>query len=75
MKAKDLDKRFDEGNDISKHLDLARAKRTNEEPRRVNVDFPAWMIYSLDKEADRLGVTRQSIIKVWISERLSSRHA
>jgi hypothetical protein len=75
MKAKDLDKRFDEGNDISKHLDLARAKRTNEEPRRVNVDFPAWMIHSLDKEADRLGVTRQSIIKVWISERLSSRHA
>lgn len=74
MKAKDLDKRFDEGNDISKHLDLARAKRTNEEPRRVNVDFPAWMIHSLDKEADRLGVTRQSIIKVWISERLSSRH-
>ncbi|UPT73876.1 MAG: CopG family transcriptional regulator [Elusimicrobiota bacterium] len=75
MKAKDLDKRFDEGNDISKHLDLARAKRTNEEPRRVNVDFPAWMIHSLDKEADRLGVTRQSIIKVWISERLSNRHA
>jgi hypothetical protein len=75
MKAKDLDKRFDAGNDISKHLDLAHAKRTNEEPRRVNVDFPAWMIHSLDKEADRLGVTRQSIIKVWISERLSSRHA
>lgn len=75
MKAKDLDKRFDEGNDISKHLDLARAKRTNEEPRRVNVDFPAWMIHSLDKEADRLGVTRQSIIKVWISERLGHRHA
>ncbi|MDE2142792.1 MAG: CopG family transcriptional regulator [Elusimicrobia bacterium] len=74
MKAKDLDKRFDEGNDISKHLDLARAKRTNEEPRRVNVDFPAWMIHSLDKEADRLGVTRQSIIKVWISERLAHRH-
>lgn len=75
MKAKDLDKRFDDGNDISKHLDLARAKRTNEEPRRVNVDFPAWMIHSLDKEADRLGVTRQSIIKVWISERLGHRHA
>lgn len=75
MKAKDLDKRFDDGNDISKHLDLARAKRTNEEPRRVNVDFPAWMIHSLDKEADRLGVTRQSIIKVWISERLAHRHA
>jgi hypothetical protein len=75
MKAKEIDKKFDAGGDISKYLDLARAKRTNKEPRRVNVDFPAWMIHSLDKEADRLGVTRQSIIKVWISERLGSRHA
>ena len=75
MKAKDLDKLFDSGGNISKYLDLARAKRTNEEPKRVNVDFPAWMIHSLDKEADRLGVTRQSIIKVWISERLGSRPA
>ena len=70
MKAKELDKRFDVGEDISKVLDLSRAKRTNQEPRRVNVDFPSWMIHSLDKEAHRLGVTRQSIIKVWISERL-----
>ena len=75
MKAKDLDKLFDSGSDISKYLDLSRAKRTNEEPRRVNVDFPAWMIHSLDKEAGRLGVTRQSIIKVWISERLGGRRA
>ncbi|TPW21203.1 MAG: hypothetical protein FD126_927 [Elusimicrobia bacterium] len=70
MKAKDLDKKFDAGEDISKYLDLSRAKRVNEAPKRVNVDFPAWMIHSLDKEASRLGVTRQSIIKVWISERL-----
>ena len=75
MKAKALDKLFDAGGDISKFLDLARAKRTNQTPRRVNVDFPAWMIHSLDKEAGRLGVTRQSIIKVWISERLSRRPA
>ncbi len=73
MKAKDLDKRFDEGKDISEFLDISRAKRINEAPRRVNVDFPAWMIHSLDKEASRLGVTRQSIIKVWISERLGHR--
>ncbi len=72
MKAKELDKRFDAGGDISKFLNISRAKRTNEDPRRVNVDFPAWMIHSLDKEASRLGVTRQSIIKVWISERLQS---
>ena len=72
MKAKELDKLFDAGGDISKYLDLARAKRVNEAPKRVNVDFPAWMIHSLDKEASRLGVTRQSIIKVWISERLGN---
>lgn len=75
MKAKELDKRFDAGRDISGFLDLARAKRSNQQPRRVNVDFPSWMIHSLDKEADRLGVTRQSIIKVWISERLRSKSA
>jgi biotin operon repressor len=75
MKAKELDKKFDAGEDISKVLDLSRAKRTNQEPRRVNVDFPSWMIHSLDKEADRLGVTRQSIIKVWISERLKEKTA
>ena len=75
MKAKELEKRFDAGEDISSHLDLARARRTNQEPRRVNVDFSTWMIHSLDKEADRLGVTRQSIIKVWISERLREKTA
>ena len=75
MKAKEFDKKFDNGEDISKHLDLNRAKRTNQEAKRVNVDFPSWMIHSLDKEADRLGVTRQSIIKVWISERLKEKTA
>ena len=75
MKAKELDKTFDEGEDICKHLDLNRAKRTNQEAKRVNVDFPSWMIHSLDKEASRLGVTRQSIIKVWISERLKEKTA
>jgi hypothetical protein len=70
MKARALDKLFDAGADVSGFLDLANARRTNQTPRRVNVDFPAWMIHSLDKEAGRLGVTRQSIIKVWISERL-----
>jgi hypothetical protein len=75
MKAKEFDKKFDQGEDISKYLDLQRAKRTNQEAKRVNVDFPSWMIHSLDKEADRLGVTRQSIIKVWISERLKEKIA
>jgi biotin operon repressor len=75
MKAKEFDKRFDAGQDISKVLDLSRARRTNQEPKRVNVDFPSWMIHSLDKEASRLGVTRQSIIKIWISERLRAKSA
>lgn len=75
MKAKALDTLFDAGGDVSGLLDLSRARRTNQTPRRVNVDFPAWMIHSLDKEAGRLGVTRQSIIKVWISERLSRKPA
>jgi hypothetical protein len=70
MKAKSLEKKFDEGKDISHHLDLSKARRPLQEQKRVNVDFPTWMIDSLDKEAARLGVTRQSIIKVWLSERL-----
>jgi len=70
MKASDLDKRFDEGEDITSELDLDQTRRPNREQRRVNVDFPVWMIESLDREAQRLGVTRQSIIKVWIAERL-----
>ena len=70
MKAKSLDRKFDEGKDIVSDLDLSKIKRPNQEQRRVNVDFPTWMIESLDKEASRLGVTRQSIIKVWLAERL-----
>jgi hypothetical protein len=71
MKAKALDKKFDEGkSDIVDDLDLSTINRPNQIQRRVNVDFPAWMITSLDKEASKVGVTRQSIIKVWLAERL-----
>ena len=70
MKAKNLDKKFDEGKDITKYLDLSKMRRPKQEQKRVNVDFPVWMIHSLDKEAHRLGVPRQSIIKVWVAERL-----
>jgi len=75
MKAKVLDKKFDSGEDISKYLDLSRVTRPGQDQKRVNVDFPVWMIDSLDKEAKRLGVTRQSIIKVWIAERLQEKSA
>lgn len=74
MKAKELDKRFDAGEDISQSLDLPQASRANQTLKRVNVDFPSWMVQSLDKEAHRLGVSRQSIIKIWISERLHGNH-
>ena len=70
MKASELDRRFDDGEDITDELDLTKVRRPNREQRRVNVDFPVWMIESLDREAHRLGVTRQSIIKVWLAERL-----
>jgi len=70
MKARDFDKKFDEGEDISKYLDVSKARRPEQEQKRVNVDFPVWMIQLLDKEAKRLGVPRQSIIKVWVAERL-----
>jgi hypothetical protein len=70
MKASELDKRFDDGEDITSELDLTKVRRPNRDQRRVNVDFPVWMIDSLDREARRLGVTRQSIIKVWIADRL-----
>jgi hypothetical protein len=69
-KARDFDKKFDKGEDITKHLDMKKAKRPEQEQKRVNVDFPVWMIQLLDKEAKRLGVPRQSIIKVWVAERL-----
>ncbi len=70
MKAKELDTKFDRGEDITAALDLSQARRVNQKATRVNVDFPAWMVQSLDKEATRVGVTRQSIIKLWLAERL-----
>jgi len=58
MKAKEFDKKFDAGEDITKHLDFSNARRPEQEQKRVNVDFPVWMIQNLDKEAKRLGVPR-----------------
>jgi hypothetical protein len=70
MKAKDFDKKFEEGQNISKYLDISKVRRPVQEQKRVNVDFPIWMLHFLDKEAERLGVPRQSLIKVWVAERL-----
>ena len=70
MKAHEIDIKFDENNNITEYLDISKARRPKQEQKRVNVDFPLWMISLLDKEAKRLGVPRQSIIKVWLAERL-----
>lgn len=70
MKAKEFDKSFEDGEDILQHLDLSKSTRPLQKQKRINVDFPTWMIESLDREASRVGVTRQSIIKVWLAERL-----
>ena len=76
MKAKDFDKKFDDGiEDIVGDLNIDTLRRPNHEQRRINVDFPSWVVDSLDREASRIGVTRQSIIKVWLVERLQAEAA
>ena len=70
VKASEFDARFDAGEDVSDAVDWSKARRANVETRRVNVDFPAWVIAALDRQARELGVTRQSLIKLWIAERL-----
>lgn len=73
IKASTFDKKFDAGEDVSEHLDFSTTRKLNTAPKRVNVDFPMWMVNSLDLEADRLGVTRQALIKVWVNERLTEK--
>lgn len=75
MKAKELDKKFDDGEDVLAYLELTKARRVEQEQRRVNVDFPVWMIRSLDKEAQRLGIPRQSLIKMLIASHIEKARA
>lgn len=70
MKATEFDAKFDAGEDLGTAVDWSKAKRPNDQAKRVNVDFPAWVVDGLDKQARHLGVTRQSLIKMWIAERL-----
>lgn len=70
VKSTTFDRKFDAGEPVTDHLDLAKAQRPGLEAKRVNVDFPTWMVQSIDREARRLGVTRQSLIKLWLAERL-----
>ncbi|MBI5842682.1 MAG: CopG family transcriptional regulator [Chloroflexi bacterium] len=71
-KASNFDKKFDDGESIIEHLDLSKARRPSEEQKRIDMEIPAWMLTALDREAKRLGVTRQSIIKIWLAERLEA---
>jgi hypothetical protein len=71
-KVKDFDDAFDRGEDITKFLDKSKVRRVNAELKRVNIDFPVWVIESLDREARRLGITRQSLVKMWIAEKFKS---
>ncbi len=70
MKATEFDRKFDDGEDMSADVDWSKARRPNLESKRVNVDVPAWMVSGLDQLAKRLGITRQSLIKMWIADRL-----
>jgi hypothetical protein len=70
MKANEFERKFDAGEDVSDHVDWSKARRPNIETKRVNVDFPAWVVAGLDEQAKKLGVTRQALIKFWIAERL-----
>ena len=72
MKASEFDRAFESGEEIIEYLDTLSACRPNQQIKRVNVDFPLWMVESLDKEARRLGVTRQSVIKVWLAQKLEA---
>ena len=72
MKATEFDRKFDDGEDVDSDVDWSRARRPNTQAKRVNVDFPAWVVERLDRQAKRLGVTRQSLIKLWIAERLEA---
>ena len=74
MTTEEFDERFDAGEDVTSAHDVSTARRPGLEQQRVNVDFPSWMINQLDREAKRFGVTRQSVIKLWIAERLDVSH-
>ncbi|MCK5340260.1 MAG: hypothetical protein KAJ60_04250 [Desulfobulbaceae bacterium] len=75
MKAKEFDKKFDSGEDITSHLDVSKSRRPEQEAKRVNIDFPLWVVQRVDKEAKRLGVTRQALLKIWIAEKVEGKAA
>ena len=75
MKAEDLDRKFDDGEDVLEHFDVSSLKRSGLEARSVEISFPQWMLAALDREAQRLGIERDAVIKLWLSERLQASEA
>lgn len=73
--AEELDKKFDDGEDITEYMDLSTARRPNKKLKRVNIDFPEWVVASLDLEATRLGISRQALVKMWIAEKIDDKAA
>ena len=74
MTAQEFEQRFDEGEDITPFIDKSLIRRPGVAPRRVNVDFPEWIIDKLDLQSKLIGVSRQSLIKLWVSERIQQEH-
>jgi hypothetical protein len=75
MNAEELDRKFDDGEDVLEYFDLSTLRRPGLEPQAIEISFPQWMVVALDKEAQRLGVQREAIIKLWLSERLDAASA
>jgi CopG antitoxin of type II toxin-antitoxin system len=71
MKANEFDQKFDDGEDITQYLDLSQAKRSRSAQTTVKIDLPIWIVESIDREANRLGVTPQSIIQTSLTEHLA----
>ncbi len=72
ISAEEFDRRFDSGEDMGDYVDWRSTKRPGLEAKRVNVDFPQWMIAGLDREAKRRGITRQALIKTWLADKLDA---
>ena len=72
MKATEFDRQFEAGEDITASLDLSQARRPEQKSKRVNIDFPVWVVQKVDKEARRLGVSRQALLKIWVAERIEA---
>jgi len=70
MKAEELDKKFDAGEDVLEYFDTENIERPNEKQKRINVEFPIWMLDGLDRKAKHMGINRQAVIKMWIAEKL-----